>query len=240
MTDAPLPPHQSAESDPSAESKLKKVTQALLLEQQVRKKSARKNEIGFHITNDTFRLIPYKQCYLWSLHLDRVKVTHASGVSHVDNDSSFIQWFAGFIKRTVRSSEFRKGSEQTWATVHDVSKADCSPDDQKRWGEWLDTYAVMVLFGLRTASVSVVCGLIETRHFKGRIKCCYHKWPIPMRMLYTCFKNWKSIHGLKKRQLYSGVQICAAFLWLHWCLLRSFLYGYQQRHPLRLFHKIRI
>lgn len=240
MTDAPLPPHQSAESDPSAESKLKKVTQALLLEQQVRKKSARKNEIGFHITNDTFRLIPYKQCYLWSLHLDRVKVTHASGVSHVDNDSSFIQWFAGFIKRTVRSSEFRKGSEQTWATVHDVSKADCSPDDQKRWGEWLDTYAVMVLFWSPDGQCFGGLWLDRDAPFQGSDKMLLSQVADSYAHALYMLQKLEEYTWFEKRQLYSGVQICAAFLWLHWCLLRSFLYGYQQRHPLRLFHKIRI
>lgn len=146
MTDKPFLPNKVKASGPSDESKLKKVTQVLLLERQVRKKSAHKNEIGFHITNDTFRLLPYGQCYLWSLKLDKVRVTHASGVSHVDNDSPFIQWFAGFIKRIIRDPDFQKGSDQVWATVHDLSRMDYSPDDQERWGEWLREHAVIVLF----------------------------------------------------------------------------------------------
>lgn len=147
MTDSPSSPNQNADPDSAAiESKLKKVTQILLLERKVREKKASKNEIGFHITNDTFRLVPYRQCYLWSLNLDKVKMTHASGVSRVDTDSVFIQWFSGLIKRTVRSVDFQKNSDETWATVHDVSKSDCNPDDREQWDKWCQAHAVIVLF----------------------------------------------------------------------------------------------
>lgn len=133
-------------SDPRLEGKIRKLTQALLLEEQVRKKTALKNEIGFHITNDTLRLISYRQCYLWSVGLDKVSVTHASGVSHVEQDSPFIQWLSGLIKRTIRNPEFSNGSEQRWASLHELSRDDCPAQDQDQWNEWLHAYAIIVLF----------------------------------------------------------------------------------------------
>ncbi|MAE50762.1 MAG: hypothetical protein CMH27_03025 [Micavibrio sp.] len=143
---SPSSSKKSAPHEPYSEAKLKKLTQALLLERQVRNKASQRNEIGFHITNDTFRLFPYRQCYLWSFYLDKVKVTHASGVSHVDDDSGFMQWFTGFVKRRVQDLDLTEDEKQEWASVHVLSQDDCGSDDQVNWDKWLQSHAVMVLF----------------------------------------------------------------------------------------------
>lgn len=133
-------------ADQSENAKLKKMTQLLFLERLVRQKSLHQNEIGFHVVNDTLRLCDYRQCFLWEVKGDKVSVTHASGVSHVDADSPFLMWFNGLLAQKIGAYNAPQGDTGAWTTLHHIKKSDCSDEDAAAWQNWLYDSGLLIVF----------------------------------------------------------------------------------------------
>lgn len=89
--------------------------------------------LRFTIVNETHALTPYRQAAMFELDGARLRLTAASGLVSVANDSPFAVWLTQFAQRLPRDG-----------AIHRLDFADASPADAAGWGEWLPEHLLLV------------------------------------------------------------------------------------------------
>lgn len=89
--------------------------------------------LRFTIVNETHALTPYRQAAMFDLDGTRLRLTAASGLVSVANDSPFAVWLTQFAQRFPRDG-----------AIHRLDFADASPADASGWGEWLPEHLLLV------------------------------------------------------------------------------------------------
>lgn len=89
--------------------------------------------LRFTIVNETHALTPYRQAAMFDLDGTRLRLTAASGLVSVANDSPFAVWLTQFAQRFPRDG-----------AIHRLDFADASPADAAGWGEWLPEHLLLV------------------------------------------------------------------------------------------------
>ncbi len=88
--------------------------------------------LRFTIVNETHALAPYRQAAMFENRGDRLRLTAASGLVSVANDSPFAVWLNGFAQKFP-----------TDGAIHRLDFADASPADAQAWGEWLPDHLLL-------------------------------------------------------------------------------------------------
>jgi multidrug resistance efflux pump len=89
--------------------------------------------LRFTIVNETHALTPYRQAAMFESDGSRLRLTAASGLVSVANDSPFAVWLTQFAQRFPRDG-----------AIHRLDFADASPADAEGWGEWLPEHLLLV------------------------------------------------------------------------------------------------
>lgn len=89
--------------------------------------------LRFTIVNETHALTPYRQAAMFELDGAHLRLTAASGLVSVANDSPFAVWLTQFAQRFPRDG-----------AIHRLDFADASPADAAGWGEWLPEHLLLV------------------------------------------------------------------------------------------------
>jgi hypothetical protein len=93
-------------------------------------------ELIFSIVNETLSLLPYRQAAFFSpTPSGRLRLSHASGLASVAEDSPYAVWLSRFAQRWPRT-----------AGLHHLSYSDAAlaaPDFAEGWAEWLPDQLLM-------------------------------------------------------------------------------------------------
>jgi multidrug resistance efflux pump len=89
--------------------------------------------LRFTIVNETHALTPYRQAALFEVEGSGLRLTAASGLVSVANDSPCAVWLTHFAQRFPRDG-----------AIHRLDIADASPADAEGWGEWLPEHLLLV------------------------------------------------------------------------------------------------
>ncbi|HMP11861.1 HlyD family efflux transporter periplasmic adaptor subunit [Hydrogenophaga sp.] len=89
--------------------------------------------LRFTIVNESHALVSYRQAALFELDGGRPKLTGASGLVSVAEDSPFAVWMAQMARRLPQDGQ-----------THRIDLADAPETDQAGWAEWLPEHAIVV------------------------------------------------------------------------------------------------
>lgn len=128
------------------DEKLLALTTLVLLESQARKQEGI-DDLAFMMVNETYRLVPYRQCVFWQRGADgRVRIRTVSGLADRGEASPYITWLEGLIRKTLRDKDP--------VVPLPVRAADLpSGEDRKDWAEWCGAEALLIPFAKTAAGV---------------------------------------------------------------------------------------
>lgn len=97
------------------------------------------HELGFIITNETYRLVPYRQAFFCTKEGHQFKVSTISGLASVDTTTPFHDWFQKLLHTIVIDKSNSRHKSLTFD--------ECPVSLTNEWLEWLPKY--MSIFYLR-------------------------------------------------------------------------------------------
>ena len=95
-----------------------------------------KASLAFLMTNETHRLVNYRQCVYWRFVNGKVKVDTVSGLTALDEHAPYLVWLETIIKQRINNK-----SQAAVLTIKDINK-----EDQKDWSEWSAAHAYFAPF----------------------------------------------------------------------------------------------
>lgn len=106
----------------------------LQLEKSIRHASTQ-DEFNFIVVNETQQLFQYHQAILWKCEPSgKSKITAASGLSDIDNNSPFINWLSGLFNHLLK--------QETAKQTRTISIDDLPTNLHKGWSEWSPAYCL--------------------------------------------------------------------------------------------------
>lgn len=123
----------------SHDEKLIALTTLVLLESQARKQETQQ-DLAFMMVNESFRLVPYRQCVFWRRSATgKITAAFVSGLSDPGEPSPYIIWLQGLIAAALPEAE--------QLNLMSLSKeALKSSEDQKNWAEWCGAEGLLIPF----------------------------------------------------------------------------------------------
>lgn len=115
-------------------------------------KSARhkhkKTELEFLMVNQTFNLVPYRNCVYWEFGKNKVTIKNSSGLVEIDPDGPYTQWLTRVIRDFVKhhkstTSAKKEGqddeisSENGFTTLLSITVENCNERDRDDWNKWV-------------------------------------------------------------------------------------------------------
>lgn len=157
-------PHKITEAQKKQESVYKNTAEALsklmLLKQSVRNKRTM-SELGFTISNDTYKVVPFRQCIFWVNRNGKPKVRTVSGLSDFEDDSPFLIWLERLIKSKMKDVDPKAERDYNFDGIFITAK-DLDEKNKEDWLEWVDQNSVLMFF--ISADKEVIGGLWLTRN----------------------------------------------------------------------------
>lgn len=100
-------------------------------------KSVTKADLAFIIVNETITLVPYRQAALFSVtQVGTLKLTAASGLVSVAEDSPYAIWLSGFVRYISRNYRKKTGS-------YELNLSEAPEEHKDGWEEWLPDHLVI-------------------------------------------------------------------------------------------------
>lgn len=150
--------------------------------------------LRFTIVNETHALTPYRQAAMFELEGARFRLTAASGLVSVANDSPFAVWLSQFAQRFPRDG-----------AVHRLDFADASPADAEGWGEWLPEHLLLVPLRDRQGALQAMVVYAAEQPWEdasldllARLHATYGYCFAAMRQ--TSQRRWGGVRGLFKKR----------------------------------------
>lgn len=124
-----------------------------------------KPELEFFMVNQTYNMVPYRQCVYWEWSGEFASVKTISGLIEIDPDGPYILWLQNTVKELIQSKlNTKKTSEDgkiARAIVYPITAKDCPENSREEWSEWLSKHAVLVLF--KNKKDKIIGGLLADR-----------------------------------------------------------------------------
>ena len=146
--------------------------------------------LRFTIVNETHALKPYRQAAMFELDGERFRLTAASGLVSVSNDSPFAVWLTQFAQRFPRDG-----------AMYRLDFADASPADASGWAEWLPEHLLLGPLRDRQGQVQAMVMYAaeqpwddHTTELIARLHATYAYCFAAMQ--HTAQRRWGGIRGL--------------------------------------------
>jgi len=119
-------------------------------------KSARhkvkKTELEFLMVNQTFNLIPYRNCAYWEYNKKKATIKNVSGLVQIDPDGPYTQWLVRVIETVIKNKAIEEKSEEdtekekhSYTNLSVISPNDCAPQEAEDWKKWVTENAYFMI-----------------------------------------------------------------------------------------------
>lgn len=147
-----------------AEKKFQLLLTLITLLKSTRHKN-KKTELEFLMVNQTFNLVPYRNCVYWEKPSDKVIVKNASGLVQIDPEGPYTQWLTRVIqnflqqqkKHSSKESQDEDSSQNSFSNLHTITAEDCTKSDRSDWKKWVPNNAFLMI--MRDTDEDVIGGL---------------------------------------------------------------------------------
>jgi biotin carboxyl carrier protein len=138
---------------PALDPMLQRMLKLVTLHRQARHKT-KPADLAFLMVNQTFNLVPYRQCFFWRLDDGAANIEAASGLVSLDADGPMALWLKSVVSRFLKGKDLvppsnpeGKSAEEAYAKAFPIKPADCSDADRTHWADWASPNAVVLAMG---------------------------------------------------------------------------------------------
>ena len=122
----------------------------------------KKTELEFLMVNQTFNLVPFRNCIYWEYQKNKVVIKNISGLVQIDPDGPYTQWLVRVIQhfiKTHKSTDKDPDNANTinFSTLLPIAASDCEERDAQDWNKWATDHALFIL--IRDTSDKIMGGL---------------------------------------------------------------------------------